>query len=422
MEYLPGRQPGRQPSQEGRRIGMTRLLLVSILAGALGMVLSCNPVPNMPWGVLTIQVASPEAKLMVPGIDMTTSNYVITGAGPNGAAFSKTTTGGSLSMPGLVYGAWSIAVDGQNAAGTVITHGAATVTVVAGTTQSVSVAVAPIAGPGTLGLTLTWVASSVDIPSIQSQLVPSTGSPIDLAFSITTPGKATYTSSTVMNGYYTLVVKLLDNGQLVMGAVDVVRIVKGQTTTGSVDFTQVNTGTGLISVNITPTMNDPITVTMSGQQAELGVGAPETVTASVPSGLGAATYVWYLNGVSKSTGATFTFNNSSSPLSPGTYRLDVAAFTANGTRGGSATYTFKVFSTSSVTLVWDPSTDPTVTGYKFYWGTASGVYGSSVDVGLVTTYTVTGLLSGHTYYFAVTDYNASKQESTYSNEVTYTAP
>ena len=106
----------------------------------------------------------------------------------------------------------------------------------------------------------------------QSQLVPSEGSPIDLAFTMPSPGHASFSDGTIPNGYYTLVVKLLDNGQLVGGAVDVVRIVADSTTSGSITFTKVNTGTGSISVSVTLQMNAPIPVTMSGHDAELGHG------------------------------------------------------------------------------------------------------------------------------------------------------
>ena len=41
-----------------------------------------------------------------------------------------------------------------------------------------------------------------------------------------------------------------------------------------------------------------------------------TVTASVPTGLGNATYVWYLNGVSVGIGSSITLNGTANPLSP----------------------------------------------------------------------------------------------------------
>ena len=47
---------------------------------------------------------------------------------------------------------------------------------------------------------------------------------------------------------------------------------------------------------------------------------------------------------------------------------------------------------------------------------------SRLEVGLATTYTVTNLLAGHTYYFAVAAYNTAGIESGKSNEVVYTTP
>jgi hypothetical protein len=70
----------------------------------------------------------------------------------------------------------------------------------------------------------------------------------------------------------------------------------------------------------------------------------------------------------------------------------------------------------NVTLQWDANTETDLAGYKIYYGTASGVYGTPVVSGTSTTYTVTGLAAG-TYYFAVTAYNTSGLESGYSNEV-----
>src|SRR5262249_34554194 len=45
-----------------------------------------------------------------------------------------------------------------------------------------------------------------------------------------------------------------------------------------------------------------------------------------------------------------------------------------------------------------------------------------IDIGNQTTSTLTGLLDGHTYTFAVTDYDTAGDESAYSNTVTVTLP
>lgn len=73
----------------------------------------------------------------------------------------------------------------------------------------------------------------------------------------------------------------------------------------------------------------------------------------------------------------------------------------------------------NVTLQWDANTESDLAGYKVYYGTAPGVYGTPIVIGTQTTYTVSSLPAG-TYYFAVTARNTSGMESGFSNEVTAT--
>jgi len=73
----------------------------------------------------------------------------------------------------------------------------------------------------------------------------------------------------------------------------------------------------------------------------------------------------------------------------------------------------------SMTMAWQPSSSPYVTGYRVYYGPASGNYTDSVLIGNVTTNTVSGLASGVTYYFAITTVAMGGQESPFSNEISY---
>jgi hypothetical protein len=77
---------------------------------------------------------------------------------------------------------------------------------------------------------------------------------------------------------------------------------------------------------------------------------------------------------------------------------------------------------ASVTLAWDPNSEPDVAGYKLYYGKASGTYESVVDVGNQTTYTILGFLDRETCYFAVMAYNVYGLESGFSDEVSYPGP
>ncbi|MEO7860640.1 MAG: fibronectin type III domain-containing protein, partial [Nitrospirales bacterium] len=76
--------------------------------------------------------------------------------------------------------------------------------------------------------------------------------------------------------------------------------------------------------------------------------------------------------------------------------------------------------TSSATLTWNANTESDLAGYKVYIkDTASGAYGSPVTElqGNVTTFIATGLKIGTTYYFAITAYDLSGNESPISHEV-----
>ena len=59
-----------------------------------------------------------------------------------------------------------------------------------------------------------------------------------------------------------------------------------------------------------------------------------------------------------------------------------------------------------VTLTWDASTSSRVAGYEINYGQISGGYGPPVDAGNQTSYTVTGLDAGKTYYFAANAYTS----------------
>ena len=72
-------------------------------------------------------------------------------------------------------------------------------------------------------------------------------------------------------------------------------------------------------------------------------------------------------------------------------------------------------------MTWSASASTDTAGYRVYYGTTSQSYlqarGAGVVTGKVTSYTLNGLKSGTTYYFAITAYDAAGNESAYSSEV-----
>src|SRR3990170_7448358 len=67
-------------------------------------------------------------------------------------------------------------------------------------------------------------------------------------------------------------------------------------------------------------------------------------------------------------------------------------------------------------LSWDPNTELDLGGYNVHYGIATGTYSVVTNVGNTTTHTVTGLGAG-TYYFVVTAYDTSGNESGMPSEV-----
>jgi len=77
---------------------------------------------------------------------------------------------------------------------------------------------------------------------------------------------------------------------------------------------------------------------------------------------------------------------------------------------------------AEVTLGWQPNTETDLAGYKLYRGIESGIYDTVVDTGDVISYTDSTLEDGVTYYYSLTAYDTSNNESGYSNEVSYNTP
>jgi hypothetical protein len=75
-------------------------------------------------------------------------------------------------------------------------------------------------------------------------------------------------------------------------------------------------------------------------------------------------------------------------------------------------------------LNWNANSESDLAGYKLYQGTVSGEYGPSVDLGNVTTYTLTlpALSVDQTYFWAITAYDTANNESRKSAEASKRIP
>ena len=83
---------------------------------------------------------------------------------------------------------------------------------------------------------------------------------------------------------------------------------------------------------------------------------------------------------------------------------------------------------AEIKIAWDANTEADLAGYNVYYGSAARTgtdpkvcstcgYATKVQVGKVTTYTITGLTLGTTYWISVTAVDTSANESAFSNQV-----
>lgn len=76
---------------------------------------------------------------------------------------------------------------------------------------------------------------------------------------------------------------------------------------------------------------------------------------------------------------------------------------------------------AAVALQWDANPESHLAGYKVLYGVSSGAYTRTVDVGNVTSFTLSGLTPDQVYYSVVVAYGTEGQEGPPSDEITFTA-
>ncbi len=273
-------------------------------------------------------------------LDMQPAEYRITGTGPSGASFTESSSGGESDITDIRIGEWRVEVSAFNAAEQEIGYGSATVEVKSGELAPVHITVRPLSGTGSLSLLVTWPQEELADPELTAALADAQGRSEKLGFEMPEPGKAEFWSDEIEAGYYTLTLQLIDGDQVLAGAVDAVRVVKGGRTRGEFSFDDLNHPTGEIDISVVSEMDDPLEVSITQAPSAIAYRSSVTAQAEVANAGGSEiAYRWYLNAESAGTGPTLDIGEN---LSPGTYRLDVVAVTADGRRSGSATHQLTV--------------------------------------------------------------------------------
>lgn len=278
------------------------------------------------------------------------TKYTITGSGPNGKTFTKSTDDSSVSIEGLVIGTWSVSVKGLNREGTELVSGSSTFNLTA-TSGPQTVVLNTLVGTGTFSFVLDWSLCDVLNPGMEVFLTgPDMESDeVELLVEMNVGAKRATVSETLAAGSYKVRAILKDGGQQVAGLVEAVRISNGTSTTGTHTFHFSELGPTVLTY-FTDATGTPIKGTLAAS------GNPETFVADQPytfvfsfteadkvdtDGL---SIEWYFDGNQIGDCVPITRTGSTVEITPthGVHRVDAVVY--NKLRGstGSAAYTFTV--------------------------------------------------------------------------------
>lgn len=256
-----------------------------------------------------------------------------------------------------------------------------------------------ISNPGTANLSVTQVAASagflVSTPALPLTVAPGKSATMTVSYAPTVAGAVSGLMTIVSNAPNSpLNVSLSGTG--------VTQLLQLSASPTSLSFGSLTTGTSAShSVALTNTGNSSVTVS---QISVTGTGF---------------SFSGIVLPITLAAGQSTSFTVSATPLTAGTL-TGVATITSTATNSPttvalSGTATAPV--SHSANLSWSPGTT-TAVGYHVYRGSVTGGPYTLLDPNLQTTmnYADTTVASGQTYYYVVTDVDATGAESTYSNE------
>src|SRR6266849_769857 len=346
--------------------------------------------PSMPTGLMVTAAGSTGANLSWSAStdNVGVTGYIVSRDGIEAGTTATTTYAETGLSPGVTY---SYTVAARDAAGN-RSHASPNANfTIADTTPPTTPTGLTAAVAGSTGANLSWSASTDNV-GVTGYIVRRNG------VQIATPAPTSFADTGLSVGTYSYTVAARDAAG--------------------------NTSANSASVSITIADTTPPTTPTGLTAAAAGsTGASLSWSASTDN-VAVTGYIVRRNGVQVATPTTTSFADTGLAAAT-TYSYTVAARDAAGNTSPNSTSvsvtTAAVSLSNSASLAWDAVTVLNLSGYRVYFGTAPGTYlqsaGQGVSVGNVTGFTVTGLASATRYYFAVTDFDTSGNESPYSNEV-----
>lgn len=347
-------------------VGLTTLVLVALIAGCY--------LQDGTKGTLVVSL-SPQLteRTIQPNFSMDVDRYVITLAREGGETIVEVLGADETTFvrTSLVPGTWTVTVDAYNDPtpdddpddpladdGEIIGTDTTVVDIASGELVEIDLTVRPLSGLGTLDLAVTW-PDVLTNAVVKASLVPAgltNYDPDDYLISfappVYDPDTQIWTSSyneQWQNGYYTLIIQLLDEGSTaVWGTVEAVRIIFDEISSKTYDLS-VETNHGALRLTFDTQLNNPFEVGLALDNAG-AIQETDTISATATATETVTGWSWYLQGAPLDGTITESVSESTAtfgPLTPGYYWLNVVAENADGVLS-SQTVDFQVVEATTV--------------------------------------------------------------------------
>ena len=225
----------RRPAQAGRV-----MLFLAAIFGTVSCVLPLQDYFAVGPGALQLELRGIQSRTISPGVSMVPAYFELSGDGPDETSFFVSTADDSVTLEGLDFGTWLITAKAYSATDQLIGEGSAQIEIRTNETAVLFLDIAPAAGTGELSLSAAWNGNLLLNPSVSALLTDGAGVSRQVDFMLTGDDGATSHLADVTAGYHTLTMSLLDRDTAVAGLTEVVRILTGETTTGSFFFERLN--------------------------------------------------------------------------------------------------------------------------------------------------------------------------------------
>ena len=332
---------------------MKRVSAFFCVLAVLVLLVACSENPGTTTMRLVLSTESCEGSRTLLPTDSTlldVTRYTVSGIGPNGKTFTRSSDNNSVEIEGLTIGEWTVTAKGLNREGTELVSGASTFRLTSTATPQ-TIILDTLIGTGSFSFSLDWSLCDVASPAMEVYLtgpdMKSDEVPLDVT--LNTQTKTATVSETLSAGSYKVRVLLKDGSQLVAGLVEAVRISNGTSTSGSHTFHFNELGPTTL-MYFTDATGTPIrgSLSASGNPESFLDGLQYTYLFSFTDPDDVSTeglsMDWYYDGNLVKSESSLTRSGSSltQVVGNGVHRIDAVVYNKLLGSTGSAAYTFTV--------------------------------------------------------------------------------